>query len=432
MKPVMRFFPFSFIAALLLSCTDNQLGLSPRDAACFDKPGLITTRPTTTSLLLTCVIAVPGNPILSGTKSWVDSATQRFYETDVSNAGLDVIDARADTFVGRVSGFVGATGVAATSGPNSIVFVPNGRAWVSDGNSNVQVVDVNSLQIIASVSTAIPACDGGTATTHYCQRTNEITYDPEDQLIFVENPSPQAVTAPHGPIDPYATFISAVPPYTIVGTITFPGAGGQEAPLWDPQQHRLLSAVSGTLNAGGTAVVNQQYIAVINPRTMTVEKKYMLDCQALRGIVALGINDPALGPNENAVIPGCGKAILFNAATGAMSVVNQVGGGNETWYNPGDNRFYVIGADSSAGGTGVISLGVIDAATGAWLQNVPAVGATNPTAFAANNNVFAVVQVTAAQVAAPATDNTACTRFGATGGGLPGRGCIVVFSHALQ
>jgi len=176
--------------------------------------------------------------------------------------------------------------------------------------------------------------------------------------------------------------------------------------------------------------VSPQYVAVINPKTRTVEKQYTIDCQALRGIVALGINDPALGPNENAVVPGCGKAILFNAATGVMSVVTQVGGGNETWYNPGDQRFYVMGADSSAGGTGVNSLGVIDATTGTWLQNVPAVGATNPTADYVNNNVFAVVQVTAAQAVPGATDNTACaTRFAAIGGIVANQGCIVVFSH---
>jgi len=390
---------------------------------------------------LVAAITVPGNPITSGTKSWVDAqmptpgvylGSLRFYLTDVSNAGVDIIDASNNTYLGRVPGFVGAAGTAGGTpttngaGPNSIVFAPGNVSFVSDGNSTVQVVDNSSMKIIASVSTAITACDGGTATTHYCGRTNEITYDPEDQIVFVQNPSPLAVAAPHGAIDNYGTFISAVAPYAALGTISFPGAAGQEAPLWDPDLHRILTAVSGSLTgtAPNQTVANPQYVAVIDPkvRPFTVEKKYVIDCQALTGTVALGINDPALGPDQHMVIPACGKPVIMDARTGTvLTVITQVGGGNETWYNPGDRRFYVTGADAT---TGVTSLGVIDAVTNRWLQNVPAPQITNPTASVVNNHIFAVVQVTAAQVADPTTDNSACAGFGAKG-----KGCIAVFAH---
>src|ERR1700675_2518290 len=119
MKLVTRFLALSFIAVSTLTCSDTLTPVSARDQACFDKPGQISGRPTTTPIALACVIAVPGSPILSGTKSWVDGTTKRFYETDVSNAGIDIIDLKGDTFVTRITGFVGATGVAATSGPNS-------------------------------------------------------------------------------------------------------------------------------------------------------------------------------------------------------------------------------------------------------------------------------------------------------------------------
>ena len=36
-----------------------------------------------------------------------------------------------------------------------------------------------------------------------------------------------------GSPDPYATFISAMPPYSVLGTIVFAGAGGLDQPLWD-------------------------------------------------------------------------------------------------------------------------------------------------------------------------------------------------------
>ncbi len=427
MRLVTGFFPLCVVAAVSLSCSDTLTPVPLKDRACFDKPGGSTARPTTTPVGIACVIQLPGNPILSGTKSWVDPTTKLFYETDVSNAAVDMIDLKGDTFVARVTGFVGATGVAATSGPNSIVFPGNGTAWVSDGNSNVRVVNLATRTFTTNINTAIAACDDG-GTNHFCQRTNEISYDPEDQIIVVQNPSPLAVAATgtppvHAPIDTYMTFISAVS-YQILGTLSFPGAGGQEAPLWNPTMHRLLSAVSGTLNGAGTAVTNPQYVAVINPLTRLIERKDTLDCLKLTNTIALGINDPSLGPNHNMIIPGCGKAIIYNPETGTgITVIQPAAGGNETWYNSGDGRFYTTGVDA----TGVNSLDVIDATTNTFLQSVPAVGATNPTADAVTNQIFAVVQVTAAQVAAPATDNTACSVVGITG-----TGCIVVFAHGLQ
>jgi len=430
MRPAARLFPSLCvsIAALVLGCEPQPATAPPPslslakdppglEQACREKPGERLARRPNAPVALLCAITVPGNPIQSGTKSWIDDQTERFYLTDVSNAGVDMIDAETNAYLGRVTGFVGATGVAATSGPNSIVFTDLGQAWVSDGNSTVKVVDVANQQIVASVSTAIPACDDGTA--HFCQRTNEITYDPEHQIVFVQNPSPLAVAAPHGAIDTYATFISAVPPYAVLGTISFPDRRGQEGPLWDPEQHRILTAVSGRLV--GTTVF-QQYVAVIDPavRPFTIEKKFDIDCPAL-GLTGFGINDPALGPDGHMVIPGCGKALIMDARTGAITVITQIGGGNETWYNPGDGRFYVTGVDVT---TGRNSLGAIDARTSTWLQSVPAPQATNPTAFADNNRIFAVVQVTANQVAGTAADTSACAQFG-----VIGRGCITVFAH---
>jgi hypothetical protein len=369
-----------------------------------------------------CAIEIPGNPILSGTKSWI--AGERYYLTDVSNAGVDVVDGEKHAVVGRIGGFVGATGVAATSGPNSIVFTDPDRAWVSDGHSDVHVVDVRRMTLLADLSTAIPACDGGTATTHFCQRTNEITYDPEDRVILIGNPSPLSVSGTHPAIDTYATFISAVPPYHVLGTISFPNSRGHEAPLWDQGLHRFLMAVSGRL--AGTTVI-PQYVAVINPKTMLMEKQYVIDCAALVGTAPgalFGINDPALGPHQRFVIPGCGHAIVMDARTGAViKVFREIGGGNETWYNSGDNRYYVTGVDSTQTPP-VNSLGVIDARTNTFLQGVPDIGGTNPASFSETNETFTVVQVTAAQVATPATDNTACTRFG-----IVGKGCVTVFGH---
>lgn len=60
---------------------------------------------TTTALI--GVISLPGNPLMSSDIAWVDPGTKRFYLSDRSNFGIDIIDAENDVFVGRVTGFVG-------------------------------------------------------------------------------------------------------------------------------------------------------------------------------------------------------------------------------------------------------------------------------------------------------------------------------------
>jgi hypothetical protein len=380
---------------------------------------------------LRCAIQAPGPAVLTqGQKGWVDG--HNYYLANQSNAGVDIYDADALTFVGRVGGFAGnlpaAGGTAITNGPgpSAIAFSDHKTAWVSDGNSTTWIVDVEHRSIIGSVNTSIPACDGGTATTHYCGRANEIAYDPEHKLILVENPSPLAVDAPHGAIDTYATFINTRPPYNIVGTISFPNRRGQEAPVYDKETHRILTAVSGrqVVTGGVVTELHHQYVAVINPavRPFVVEDSFKIDCTALGITVAVtaanptgrtfGINDPpnVIGPDHHMVIPACGRPMILNAATGAFinTGITQVGGGNETWYNKGDKNFY-----TAAGGF----LGVIDAKTAQWLQSVDAPGGANPAAYAKKNRIFVIVQRSA-------TAATVCNQFG-----YEATGCIAVYGH---
>ena len=100
-----------------------------------------------------------------------------------------------------------------------------------------------------------------------------------------------------------------------------------------------------------------------------------------------------------------------------ISIITQVGGGDEVWYNPGDNRYYVTSADRTAN-LGQ-SLGVIDAATSTWLQNVPAPNIRNIAVYAGNNHIFSVATRPPA-----GPDPTPCASFG-----IIGTGCVVVFGH---
>jgi hypothetical protein len=483
MKPVARCFSclVTFIAALSLSC-DTQEASGPRPTLSFDRSTTGADNKClegkdrdsrTAPVAILCAVTVPGNPLVSVAKGWIDPETEAYYVDDQSNKALDIIDAERYTYVGRVAGFAGAAtgasggaitygGGTATSngqGPNSIVPARHGQIWVSDGNSMVHVVSVGrraAPNIAASISTAIAACDGGTATTHYCGRTNEMTYDPEHRIILVENPNPldlkycttaghncatnAAVSAPGaGTLPPYASFISAVPPYTILGTVSFPDAKGTtEAPVWDRELGRFLVPVptcSGTTGptACNAATGATQYIAVVDPKTRSVEKKYMLpDCATLMpGITPAGtgmLNDLSIDERDQHVImPVCGKGeVVFDARTGAVvNVVTEIAGSDETWFNPADGRFYVVAATpggANVGNANTTSLGVIDGRSGLWLQNVLDVGGKIPAASAETNRAFTTVTVPVGVVASK--DSTACAQFGFTG-----TGCITVFEH---
>ncbi len=332
-----------------------------------------------TPVALVKAIAVPGAPLASTDLLWVDEASKRMFFADRSNFGIDIIDAENDSFVGRVTGFIGAVG-ANGAGPNGLLVTPDHKVWAGDGNSLTQVVDLtlNPPRIIQTINT------GGV------NRADELAYDPTDRIILIGND--------RDPV-PYATLISA-DTYRVVGTIPFKEGTGLEQPVWDPQLHRFLVNVPTARGAE---------VAVVDPKTNAVTAVYPVGSNC-------GGTGLAQGPFQRLLV-ACTFPFIVNAVNGAIiSNITQVGSGDEVWYNPGDGQFYVTSTDS----TGATVLGVIDAQTGTWRQNVPAAGARNVAALASNNHIFSVVRSPAAGVA----DTSLCTRFGMTG-----TGCVAVFHH---
>jgi len=68
---------------------------------------------------------------------------------------------------------------------------------------------------------------------------------------------------------------------------------------------------------------------------------------------------------------------------------------------------------------------VIDAEHSTLLQTIPDVRGKNPAAFAERNEVFTMVQITAAIAAGTAPDDSICNTLG-----YKGTGCVAVFQHA--
>jgi hypothetical protein len=442
MQRVARFVPFVLLGAWSLSC-ETQPVSTPTSPSLVSARRVSATGPNgqcledrdkdkrTAPVQILCAMTVPDNPLTNVAKGWFSNERNALYIADQSNRGVDVIDLKSYAYAGRVTGFVGVAGAgggtAATNGqgPNSMALTQGHQMWVSDGNSQVQVVDLHSLSIIATVSTAIGDCDGGSAA-HYCGRDNEMTYDPEDHIIIVVNPNPLNRNAPHAAIPAYVSLIDAHPPYPILGRISFPDARGTpEAPVWNPKTHRFLLPVP-TCNSATTcdpARGGTQYIAVINPRTRSVATRFEIpDCHtlmpAITPIPTGMINDMSLDEKDQHVImPVCGRGeVVFDAGTGAVvHVVTEIAGSDETWFNEGDGRFYLAANDPN--NANIRSLGVVDGRTGLWLQNVADVGGVIPTASdEPANRVFTTVTASAG--------TTACTSFG-----VAASGCVIVFEH---
>src|SRR6266571_631731 len=300
-------------------------------------------------------IAVPGG-VGAVDILWVDQPRGRGYIADRTKAAVHIIDAINSVYVDQVPGFVGAIGASGgRGGPNGVVVTPDNFLWVGDGNSLLQAVDLNVSP--PRIGHTVPL---GNAVAY--GRADELAYDPIERVILI------ASDAAH---PPKATFVSA-DSYSVLGKIEFPDADGLEQPAWDSQLHRFLLTVPGS----------PAYVAVIDPRRMRVTKKFIINrsCNASGTVLTLGLFQRILAV-------ACGSAYIMSAIDGhIISSITQVGGGDEVWYNPGDNRYYVTSADRTAN-LGQ-SLGVIDAATSTWLQNVPAPNIRNIAVYAGNNHIF--------------------------------------------
>src|SRR5579884_430788 len=107
--------------------------------------------PTDTQTKCVTAIQIPGKPLQSFDISWVNPDRAEYYLGDRSNAGIDIIDTRTNTFKRTITGFVGIVlngstppGVNnAKSGPDGVT--SHGR-WLygGDGNSTLKVIDLDA------------------------------------------------------------------------------------------------------------------------------------------------------------------------------------------------------------------------------------------------------------------------------------------------
>jgi hypothetical protein len=193
----------------------------------------------------------------------------------------------------------------------------------------------------------------------------------------------------HGPIIDNATGVydptcnPTLPGAICVGAISPAGLG---APGFNPNTGHFLLP-----NSNSTAVIPVGSIDEIDPRPGNPNGPVVINSMPLLNCMPTSI---VQGPGDNFLV-GCAdhdgesfpanEIIINGTSLAVVATTNNVGGVDEVWYNPGDNRYYLAARDMLPGPV----MGVIDAATNLWLFNLPV--NTNAHSIAvdpATNHVF--------------------------------------------
>jgi hypothetical protein len=195
----------------------------------------------------------------------------------------------------------------------------------------------------------------------------------------------------HGPmLNPDGTYCASQNPPSAgcFGAVAIAGIGGS---AFNPNTGRFLVTNSNSdaanLTVGSVDVINPN---LGNPNGPFVENSFPMPNCMPTGIVQ--------GPGNNFLV-GCGdhdgeafppNEYVIDGTTGTiLATITQVGGVDEIWYNPGDNRYYLAARDMPTGPV----MGVIDAKTNQWLQSVTTNSNSHSISVdSGNNHVFVPLQ----------------------------------------
>jgi hypothetical protein len=199
----------------------------------------------------------------------------------------------------------------------------------------------------------------------------------------------------HGPVLTISgAFCDQINPATgCTGALSPAGLGGS---AWNPNTGHFLIT-----NANATADLTVGTVDEIDPRLtdttcggkscgpIVINSFVMPNCMPTSVVQ---------GPGDNFLV-GCadhdGEAFppnmyVINGTSGAIiATIDNVGGVDEIWYNPGDNRYYLAARDMPTGPV----MGVIDARTNQWLVNVTTNSNSHSiSADPSNNHIFVPLQ----------------------------------------
>jgi YVTN family beta-propeller protein len=259
----------------------------------------------------------------------IDQEAHRLYAGDRTTTGVDVFDITTNEakYIKTVDAGSGANGVVVAKNVNKLF------AGLND--SNVAIIDLTSLTLIAKVNT------GGKG------RADELDYDPKDNKIYVANSG-----------DGFVTVIDATT-NTIVHKIDNLGAS-LEQPQYDTTDGLIYMTSS-----------DQNAVFVFDP---------VKDILVRKDVLAVLCNPQglAINPKTNQALLGCniGRAgstgtpltVAWDLTKGIfVGVFGQVGSGDSITYSAKTDRFY-FGAHNFPHGS---SIGIFSGSPIAFLTNVP-------------------------------------------------------------
>ena len=252
-------------------------------------------------------IIVPGDLAGGFDISWVDPVAGRYYLANRGTGTVAVVDAEQAKLLYSIGGFVGSKG-SGKSGPDGVLTIGN-ELWAGDGDSTVKVADLTA----GASATVFSINTGGT------KRADELAYDPADHVILIANDRDAT---------PFVTFISQTT-RTILSTLPYPQAtGGIEQPVWDAQQKKFYLALPATTNNPNGEVDE------LDPTTFKITKVFPMPCGPA-GLVLL--------PGDR-LMTSCGAVVDARNGNILAVVTNPSNGsavgGDEIWYNSGDDRVY--------------------------------------------------------------------------------------------
>lgn len=437
----------AFIAALSFVAVDAH-------AAPCEGPGA----PTDTQTKCLTAVQIPGNPLRAFDISFDNPDRAEYYLADRSNAGIDIIDTRTNTFKRRLPGFVGVAinpGSITPTNPfgttNNNLSGPDGVAthgrwlYAGDGNSSLKVFDLDAV-----IAFKQQIFTGGTT------RVDEMALTTDGNLLLAAN---NAEDPPFGTLfnangDRAVSNVSIIVRIGVSTAIIPPGDGlSIEQPSWDPKTRRFyvsVPTIAGNpagCNVGGPAPFCEGGLLIIDPANLpapTLIKGVMtsvigaFDPTTNTGVLSLhlcGPNGSAVGPHDNLLL-GCTPAnvpdntstLVINAKSKHFANIGNITGSDEVWFNAGDNRYYTGSSADNTTGTTKAVLGVIDAEQNLLIETIPQSSNSHSVAADAERNLIYVPQVAPAAVVGPGGDVTTVGQeiCGST------NGCVAVYQHKVK
>jgi DNA-binding beta-propeller fold protein YncE len=277
----------------------------------------------------------------------------KYYLADRTNKAVDIFDTKTNKLLSKVTGFVGVGAGGPTGGPNGVIVIGN-QIWAGDGDSTVKIIDMKKGQIVQSIAT------GGK------KRADEVAYDRKDGIFIIANDAEEP---------PFLTLISTKGDHKILGKVMMPRASdGLEQPLYYKGLFYVaVPEIDKDEHKGGIAVVDPKKAALVKIIEVANCRPQGLD-QGRGSILVLGCNAGSKGSKIAPLF-----AVFDAKAEKLIPVSDKFGGADMAAYDK-KLGLYIAGGREAPGGP---SVGVVDAKTNKWIENIPV--PPNPHSVAADN-----------------------------------------------